>query len=401
MAVIETVDIEDVFPLVDEYGNSMATRDYSAKENKAYVAELARSMRAKGVPDEMVTLVRDGGVYRIKAGNSRVEAMRLLGTKRFPAVVEDGATVAQVLETVIRTDTKKTYEAVEKSRFVRQLALFGDDEYVAEVAGIEPAQVAKVRRAAEAVEDAADDMSLLRLIAIADFAGDEKALGRLTNCTEKDFPVIEKELRRGREVEEKSAAIAAELEAAGVRPAERQPAGWRYELSVTAPGADLDGLEGLVAVKAWGGRWDLYREPGEEAPDPEEEERKRRRAEVDSLYGAVEESREAWLAENFLDVEKCAPLIALEADRPWGWKVGGLASSMGVTVPPMPVDALQAYCEGYGNIVLGLNGDFDKRGCKRFTALTAAMEQCGYEPCEEERRLCRMAKGFLGGDGDE
>jgi len=59
-AVIETVSIEDVYPLVDEFGNDLATRDYSTKANQAYVEELARSMRAKGIPDEMVTLVRDG-----------------------------------------------------------------------------------------------------------------------------------------------------------------------------------------------------------------------------------------------------------------------------------------------------------------------------------------------------
>lgn len=71
-AVIETVSIEDVYPLVDEFGNDLARRDYTLKENQAYVQELARSMRSKGIPDEMVTLVRDGGIYRIKAGNSRI-----------------------------------------------------------------------------------------------------------------------------------------------------------------------------------------------------------------------------------------------------------------------------------------------------------------------------------------
>lgn len=40
---IETVSIEDVFPLEDEYGNSMARRDYSLKANKDYVKRLAES----------------------------------------------------------------------------------------------------------------------------------------------------------------------------------------------------------------------------------------------------------------------------------------------------------------------------------------------------------------------
>lgn len=41
--VIETVSIEDVFPLEDEYGNSMARRDYTLKANKDYVKRLAES----------------------------------------------------------------------------------------------------------------------------------------------------------------------------------------------------------------------------------------------------------------------------------------------------------------------------------------------------------------------
>lgn len=48
--VIETVNIDDVYPLTDAFGNDLATRDYSTKENQAYVEELARSMRAKGSP---------------------------------------------------------------------------------------------------------------------------------------------------------------------------------------------------------------------------------------------------------------------------------------------------------------------------------------------------------------
>ena len=180
-AVIETVNIEDVYPLVDEFGNDLATRDYSTKENQAYVKELARSMRAKGIPDEMVTLVRDGGIYRVKAGNSRVMAMRELGTKTFPAIVEDESTEKAVLECVVRTNTKKKYAATEESRFVRQLTMFGDDEYVSEVSGIEVEKVAKVRRAAEVVDDAADDMSLLRLATIGEFADDPEAVEALTN----------------------------------------------------------------------------------------------------------------------------------------------------------------------------------------------------------------------------
>ena len=43
MQVIETVSIDDVFPLEDEYGNDLARRDYTLKANKEYVRRLADS----------------------------------------------------------------------------------------------------------------------------------------------------------------------------------------------------------------------------------------------------------------------------------------------------------------------------------------------------------------------
>lgn len=47
---IETVKVEDIYPLEDEYGNDMATRDYSLEVNKEYVRELADSFGPGGTP---------------------------------------------------------------------------------------------------------------------------------------------------------------------------------------------------------------------------------------------------------------------------------------------------------------------------------------------------------------
>jgi len=78
---IERVRIEDVYPVEDEYGNQYLSRDYSLKENQRYIEELAASFDQKtGEPNEPPVLVRDGGIYRIKAGNTRIMAMRSLGT---------------------------------------------------------------------------------------------------------------------------------------------------------------------------------------------------------------------------------------------------------------------------------------------------------------------------------
>lgn len=207
MKELVKVKLEDVYPLEDEYGNNFASRDYTTPENKAYVKELAESMRAKGVPDEEIQLVRDGQIYRIKAGNSRVMAMRELGTKECYAVIDDEDTVKSVLETVVRTDTKKRYEPVELSRFIRQLQLFGDDKYVSEVSRIDRGKLSRVRRSAQAVGDAADDMTLDRLEAIEEFIDDPDAVGELTNCKESEWRWKADTLRRKRRARENSAEL--------------------------------------------------------------------------------------------------------------------------------------------------------------------------------------------------
>lgn len=402
MAVIETVSIEDVYPLQDEYGNDLATRDYEAKANKAYVKELAESMRAKGVPDEMPVLVRDGGIYRIKSGNSRVMAMRLLGTKRFPAVVEDESTEQAVLETVIRTNTKKKYEDVEESRFVRQLALFGTDEYVAEVTGMAVEKAAKVRKGAELADDAAEDMSLLRLMAIADFEGDPMAVELLKNCSEKEFPAVEKELRQKAEREAKAAAIKEAIEGAGIEVADSAPKGWVYAGHVGSPEHDLSDGEGCIAKPCtWGVGYELYRAPGAAPADPEEEERKRRKAELDALYEAAEGAREEWLAANVLDPAKTAALMELPGnfENPYNYAIGNLMGRLRDDWPPVPADAVNSYAGHKGNIC-DWHGDLGEEGCAKFAALTNAMVAGGYEPPEEEMALYRMAVERIGGEDE-
>lgn len=119
-------------------------------------------------------LVRDGGICRIKTGNSRVEAMRLLKVKSFTAVVEDGDEKA-VVEAAWRTDTKKTYEEAERADIFKALTLFGDDEYVSQVTGIEKKRVGRIRKGAERDGEAVEQMPLGWYEAMGEFEGDAEA----------------------------------------------------------------------------------------------------------------------------------------------------------------------------------------------------------------------------------
>ena len=387
MQVIEVVSIDDVYPVEDEYGNQYLSRDYSTKENRAYVEALARSMAKKGVPDELVTLVRDGGIYRVKAGNSRVMAMRQLGTKTFPAVIDEDDTPEALIEAAIRTDEKKAYEPVEKSRLVQQLALIASDEYVSEAVGIEPEKVAKVRRARRLVDDAADDMSLLRLIAIADFEDDPDAVELLTTCSERDFPEVERLERDRRARRERLAALCAALEARGV-PLADSGDGLRFMCSVESASDIPDELpDGCVAVpKRWGDGFEL-RCPVEEEVDPTLEAERARMAELRRLWEATKEHREAWLDGTI--AEGLGAVAALADDGPYSYCVSSYIERRGLVLPKGPADVINGYLS-HARQPYDWEGKAMDDRLGEFADLGEALASCGYVACDEEIALIAM-----------
>lgn len=400
--VIETVNIEDVFPLVDEFGNDLARRDYSLKENQAYVQELARSMRSKGIPDEMVTLVRDGGIYRIKAGNSRIMAMRELGTKTFPAIVEDESTLQAVIETVVRTNTKKKYEAVEESRFVRQLAMFGTDEYVAEVSGLTVEKAAKVRRAAKVVEDAADDMSLMRLIAIGEFADDPEAVKALTNCSEREYQTVAKRFEARRKKESAATDLAEELAARGIAVVDdAQGMAMVCNLNKIAQLPE-DLPDGCVAMRHSipGFFMILAPAPEEEPPAPEQVEEDSARAEAEAmaeLYAEGTVNRRAWLAEQ-LAAQSLLPnlsrLVAENENRhaPLVKAFIEATDTKHLNVGQSEIVLLfESMNDAPGCGILDGTGKPRPKACERYIALMDAMEADGYEPDEDEQTIYQKA----------
>lgn len=331
MQRIITVKLADVFPLEDEYGNQYASRDYSTKANQAYIKELAESMRMKGIPDEPIAVVEDGGIYRIKTGNSRVMAMRELGTRECPAIIDDDDTVQGVLEAVIRTDTKKKYEAVERSRFVQQLAMFGDDEYVSEVSGIQPEKVKRIRKARMIVDDAGDDMTLDRLLLIEEFADDPEAVKELTNCKENEANYTAEKLRRKKAAKERQDAFIAAfgLQNVPVVRDRADVAGLSYFILVPDPAKVADYLPkkweaGQVKALVGTGtnqRAELYVVP-ELAEDDEDSERAEQRRQADAYreaFNEMDEARFAWFNDNLAKGVRMPNIEreAMQALRDW------------------------------------------------------------------------------------
>lgn len=408
-AVIETVSIEDVYPLLDEYGNNLATRDYSTKENQAYVKELARSMRAKGVPDEMVTLVRDGGIYRIKAGNSRVEAMKLLGTKTFDAIVEEESTKQAVLETVIRTNTKKKYEAVEESRFVRQLQMFGTDEYVAEVSGLEVEKVTKIRRAAEVAKDSADDMSLMRLIAIGEFADDPEAVEALKNCKESEYVTIAKRFEARRKKEKGADALRSEIEGRGIQIVD-DATGMDLVANVNKASMIPEELpDGCVAMPHSIPGFFMILAPATEqtpTPSPEQESENDARAQAEAmaaLYSEGTANRRAWLAEQ-LAMQSLLPALSRLVEESETRHAPLVKAFLDATeTSRLNVGAceivliFESLNDAAGCGILDGSGNYRTKACRNYVSLLDALKADGYEPDEDEQGIYQQATDHLEG----
>lgn len=399
---IETVNIEDVYPVEDKYGNQYLSRDYSLKANQEYVKKLAKSFGPDGQPDEPPVLVEDGGIYRVKSGNSRIMAMRELGTKEFTAVIDERDTPQSLVEATVRTDTKKTYEAVERSRYEQQLYLFGPDEYVSEVTGRSVDDVRKVRRAKQAASDASEDMTIERMIAIGEFADDPEAVEKLTNCPQKEWERVAATLRQKRDHAEREAALMAALEARGIPVVDEAPDHTTIKHINAASAIPNELPDGAVFVRStyhdgtYNGGW--LKAPTTEDISPEQAARDQAKAEHDALYEICETTREQWIISNLEDDNE--HLWELVDSSPYVYRVSRFIERAELNIPKGPADTLNAYLDNRGNLY-GYHDDPHPDRCKTFIALTDAMEADGYEPPEEEQRLYCMAKEITEGNDDE
>lgn len=390
---IERVNIEDVYIVEDEYGNQYLSRDYSLKANQDYVDELAASFGANGEPNEPPVLVRDGGVYYIKAGNSRYMAMKKLGTKTFTAVIDEDDTKQSLIEAAIRTNTKKQYEDVEESRFVQQLLLLCPDDYVSEVTKLPASDVAKARRVAKQSDEAAYDMTLERLIALADFDEGSEEYDSILNASEDSWKRIADAAKREQEEAEIFAETAAALEALGAVYSD-DTSGLQYHHSYKGGLSVPTSLPvGSVYSKGFNGSAFVYVPAKDEEIDPEEAKQRALDKQCDELYAVVEECRESWLTMHYL--EDLEPLMALSDDGDiYTYRINMFIDDHELQIPNSPAFNISAYLDYCGSITSFCDG-LSASKCERFMTLTDALRECGYEPCPEEETLYGIAKDFL------
>ncbi|OUP37942.1 ParB N-terminal domain-containing protein [Olsenella sp. An188] len=352
MQTMELVNIEDVYPY-EENDVRMNPRDVESKECREYIAQLAEQFRYNrlnpGQPRVRPILYRDGGIYQIIDGECRYEAMKLIGTKKFYADVyddlDDAETARQeAAKAMVETDAKRALTAEEMSRGVQQmLALDLPDEEVAAVARIDAGKVGRARRGARVVSDAAYDMTLDRLAAIAEFEGDEEAVAKLRDCTQKEWARVYEGLRAERERRRAMDEMTEAARAAGVTIAERTPEGYVAKQTFSAYNrAAFDrhleaGCEGEIAVVSDYGL--TFLSPAAAGAEVDEG-RQREEQERSDFYAAFEDARRAraaWIGSHIGDVtsmRKTARLLTCKALT--SREVGGFEEVSGAKVESAP-----------------------------------------------------------------
>ena len=427
MQTMELVHIEDVYPYEND-DVRMNPRDVDSKECREYIAQLAEQFKYNrlnpGQPRVRPILYRDGGIYQIIDGECRYEAMKLIGTKRFYADVyddlEDAETARrEAAKAMVETDAKRALTDEEMSRGVQQmLALDIPDEEVAAVARVEAGKVRRARRGARAVSDAAYDMTLDRLAAIAEFEGDEDAVAKLRDCTQREWQRIYEGLRAERERRKALDEMVEAAEAAGATIAEKTPEGYVAKKTFSVYNrAAFDrhveaGCEDETAiVSGYGLTFLAPAAAGEEV----DEERQREEQERSDFYAAFEDAaaaRAAWIGSRigdlasmrrtarFLTGKALASLEIRRFEEEAGAKVEAAPCPLSIALGYRSVHDVTAY--GVWNVHRhGAGGYLYGDAARDTLGLLDAMAADGYELGDAEEKTAAACRITIEEESDE
>ncbi len=102
-----------------------------SRMDQASLAELADSIRARGILQPIVVRPVEGGDYEILAGERRWRAAQLAGLERVPALVrevpDDAALGIGLIENIQREDLNAIEEAAGLKRLIDEFGLTHDD----------------------------------------------------------------------------------------------------------------------------------------------------------------------------------------------------------------------------------------------------------------------------------
>lgn len=306
---LEVVNIDDVYP-----------NENNPRKNFEGIKELAESFdlnqERPGEPFIPPILVRDGGIYHIVDGERRYRAMQSRKLSKFTANVCEDFDEANALVAAMATDDKQPLSDIEKSRGVQQMLLLGVDPKSVDKATRSKGKAIRVNHAMLLVDDAAEDMSLDRLLAIDEFADDKQAVERLTNCTEKEWPKIADRLRTKKKRIADYAALRKEIEERGWKIVGHQPEGYKYRTYVERNQLDFV-EENYQKALANGAVFVLHEQdierkayaemfvPIKENEDPEEAKRNQELDEIRAQLDHAAENRKEWIVGKIKNNDPC------------------------------------------------------------------------------------------------
>lgn len=317
---LEKVSIEDIYP-----DDKNPRKDFG--DIKALAESFELNTLNPGEPVNPIVVVRDGGICRIVDGERRYHAMKHNKLAVCNAVVCEDMDEANAQIAMLTTNDKQPLTPLEISRGVQQQLLLGVDPIkVEKSARMKPGTASKVATARALIDDAAEDMTLDRMLAIEEFADDPEAVEKLTNCRENEWERLADNIRMERRDKKRWDGIESALLWCGIPLVEETD---EYHTQYVRRIDSAKELENIIsnqdnhtflqnsptgvrsgyyqAVKAsYGVGVVVYMVPDEEGAeeiDPEEEARKQH---LDDLEAAVSEGSEAriiWFAERLKNLD--------------------------------------------------------------------------------------------------
>lgn len=314
---LRKVQVEDIYP-----DDKNPRKDFG--DIKALAASFDLNSLNPGEPVNPPVVVQDGGIYRIIDGERRYRGIKHNKLTSCHVIVCDDMDEANSMIAMLTTDDKQQLSELERSRGVQQMLLLGvDPEKVERVGRMIKGSATNVKRARELVDDAGEDMTLDRMIAIAEFdeAGDDDAVAQLANCSNDEWIALARNIRLDRELEVKAEALREACRAADIPLCDEAPTyedGYNYyccdddtetlaETFTKLP----DGSKGWLCEHNYGGpeiRFYRPRTNTNEDPDPEEEAKKLLAKEIEGMIEAGSARRKNWFAE-MINVEVWCPAV--------------------------------------------------------------------------------------------
>lgn len=417
----------EVIPL-----SKVRARDINPRTRFDGLDELAESFELNAVnpgePVNPITVVADGGVYRVLDGERRYRAMKKAGkVKECHAIVFDGMDDAATILAMIATDEKERLSEGEMGRAYQTALMLGVPEDVIEKrAG--KGSAAAIRRQMGRTGNKPVTMSIGQMLAADEFADDPEAYEAIVSADGGGW-LAERNRRRtlrdrAAEAARVDIAVTAAQAAFGLRVEDKPPKGAILERTfwsglaerIEDEGAEW-AAEGCVLVRPrptkYGGRtqWELY----SVRPDltPEQAAAAKSRSALRRSASKGRKRRIEWLGDRLsqfgaASVPNVRRFVAAQVRDSGAWmydvndfcKKAGVDATFLEDASGLAVGNEYVIANTWTKIDHLTNDEVDwigsrigseaKRAAARHLALLGAMRKDGYEPDEDEEHLAGL-----------